>query len=73
VGDVPLAAISAEVEIPAAPPDAPGLFDCAAPDAIAHLFRDAGTHDVVETEVHDFLEPASAEEYWTYMTEVVDP
>jgi hypothetical protein len=25
-------------------------------------FRDAGTHDVVETEVHDFSEPASAEE-----------
>lgn len=70
---IPLAAISAEVEMPAPPPDAPGLFRCAAPDAIGHVFRDAGMHDAAETDAHDFFEPASAEEYWTYAAEVLAP
>ena len=70
---IPLAAISAQVEMPAPPPDAPGLFRCAAPDAIGHVFRDAGMHDVAETDPHDFFEPASAEEYWTYAAEVFAP
>jgi SAM-dependent methyltransferase len=70
---IPLAAISAEVQVPAPAPDAPGLFRCAAPDAIGRVFRGAGMHDVAETDVHDFFEPASAEEYWTYATEVLAP
>ena len=70
---IPLAAISAEVEIPAPPPDAPGLFRCAAPNAIGRVFRDASMHDVAEADVHGFLQPASAEEYWTYCTEVLTP
>jgi ubiquinone/menaquinone biosynthesis C-methylase UbiE len=70
---IPLAAIGAEVAMPAPPPDAPGLFRCAAPDAIGQVFRAAGMHDVAETDVHDFFEPASAEEYWTYATEVLAP
>jgi SAM-dependent methyltransferase len=70
---IPLAAISAEVGIPAPPPDAPGLFRCAAPNAIGRVFRDAGMHDVAETDVYGFLQPASAEEYWTYCTEVLAP
>jgi SAM-dependent methyltransferase len=70
---IPLAAISAEVKMPTPPPDAPGLFRCAAPNAIGPVFRDAGMHDVAETDVHGFLQPASAEEYWTYCTEVLAP
>jgi len=30
-------------------------------------------HDVAENDVHDFFEPASAEDYWTYATEVLAP
>jgi len=37
------------------------------------VFRAAGMHDVAETDVHGFFEPASAEEYWTYATEVLAP
>jgi hypothetical protein len=29
--------------------------------------------DVAEADVHGFLQPASAEEYWTYCTEVLTP
>ena len=54
--------ISAQVGLPATPPDAPGLFRCAAPDAIGRVFRDTGMHDVAETDVHGFSEPASAED-----------
>jgi ubiquinone/menaquinone biosynthesis C-methylase UbiE len=70
---IPMAAISAEVELPAPAPDAPGLFRCAAPGAIAGVFRDAGLRDVVESEVRSMLEPSSVEEYWTFMTEVAAP
>jgi SAM-dependent methyltransferase len=68
---IPLAAIGSEVQLPAPPPDAPGLFRCAAPDAIGGVFRGAGMHDVAETDVRGFLQPASAEDYWTYATEVL--
>lgn len=70
---IPMAAISAEVETPTPAPDAPGLFRCAAPGAIAGVFRDAGLQDVVESEVRATLDPSSAEEYWSFMTEVAAP
>jgi ubiquinone/menaquinone biosynthesis C-methylase UbiE len=70
---IPLAAISAEVEMPPPPPDAPGLFRCAAPGAIGGVFRGAGMRDVTETDVRGFLCPASAEDYWSYATEVLAP
>ena len=61
--------ISAQVGLPATPPDAPGLFRCAAPDAIGRVFRDTGMHDVAETDVHGFSEPASAKDYCTYLSD----
>jgi ubiquinone/menaquinone biosynthesis C-methylase UbiE len=70
---IPMAAIAAETELPAAPPDAPGLFRCAAPGAIGGVFAAAGLHDVGETDVRASLSTASAEEYWQYMTEVAAP
>ncbi len=70
---IPMAAIGAEVDLPAPAPDAPGLFRCAAPDAIATLFRGAGLHDVVETDVRGAFIAPSAEEYWLFMTEVAAP
>jgi SAM-dependent methyltransferase len=70
---IPMAAISAETGRPAPPPDAPGLFRCAAPGAVGRVLRDAGMRDVAETDVHGFLEPASAEDYWAYCTQVLAP
>jgi ubiquinone/menaquinone biosynthesis C-methylase UbiE len=70
---IPLTAISAEAKLPTPPPDAPGLFRCAAPGAIGGMFRGAGMREVAETDVHGFLQPASAEQYWNYATEVLAP
>lgn len=70
---IPMGAITAEVELPTPKPDAPGLFRCAAPDTIARLFRDAGLDPVAETEVRATLDPQSAEDYWTFITEVTAP
>lgn len=70
---IPMAAISSEVEIANPPPDAPGLFRYAAPNAIAQIFRDAGLRDVAETDVRGSIDPGSVEEYWSFMTEVAAP
>jgi SAM-dependent methyltransferase len=70
---VPMAAIGAEVEMPAPTPDAPGLFRCAEPEMISAILRDAGLRDVVETDVVATLDVASAEEYWALVCEVTAP
>jgi ubiquinone/menaquinone biosynthesis C-methylase UbiE len=70
---IPMAAIGAEVALPDPSPDAPSLFRCAAPGAIARVFRDAGLHDITETDVHATLDPERAEDYWDYLTEVTAP
>jgi hypothetical protein len=72
LGDVKIRKLGAD-SLDALYADAPGLFRCAAPDAIGRVFRAAGIRNVAETDVHDFFEPASAEEYWTYATEVLAP
>lgn len=70
---IPTAAISAEVALPPPGPDAPGLFRCAAPGAMSSVLRDAGMRDVVESDVHATLDPASAEDYWAFITEIAAP
>jgi ubiquinone/menaquinone biosynthesis C-methylase UbiE len=64
------AAMATEIE-PAPPdPDAPGMFRCAAPDAISARFRGAGLHDVTEWDVPTVLETDSPEQYWKLVTEL---
>jgi SAM-dependent methyltransferase len=70
---IPLEAIAAEVELPPVDANAPGMFRCAVPGSIAEIFRDAGLRDVVETDVRATVDPASADEYWNYMSEVAGP
>ncbi|MBV9819448.1 MAG: methyltransferase domain-containing protein [Solirubrobacterales bacterium] len=70
---LPMGAISAEVELAAPEPDAPGLFRCAAPDSVAAILREAGLHDVAESDVRGSLEVDSGDDYWTMLTEVTAP
>lgn len=70
---IPMAAISAAVDLPAPQPGTPGLFRCATPTEIASLFSDAGLRDVRETEIRGTLDVASAEDYWTFITEIAAP
>jgi SAM-dependent methyltransferase len=70
---IPMGAISAEVALTPPEPDAPGIFRCAAPGSIAAIFRDAGLHDVTESDVRGSLELESGADYWTFLTEVTAP
>jgi SAM-dependent methyltransferase len=65
--------IRRHVEIPRPPPDAPGMFRCAAPGMIAGLLRDAGLAEVTEKVVAGQVTYESTEQYWTMMTEVAAP
>jgi SAM-dependent methyltransferase len=70
---IPMGAISAEVEVPAPDPNAPGMFRCAAPGSVATVFREAGLHDVAESDVRGTLDLKNGDEYWTLVTEVTPP
>lgn len=68
-----IGAIAANVEMPAAPPDAPGLFRCAAPGFMASAYREAGLRHVVEKEVAGDVSFTTPQQYWDFMTEVAAP
>ncbi|MBI5891467.1 MAG: methyltransferase domain-containing protein [Nitrosomonadales bacterium] len=68
-----MGAIAANVEMPPAPREAPGLFRCAAPGFMADAYREAGLENVAETEVAGELEFESPEQYWNFMTAVAAP
>jgi SAM-dependent methyltransferase len=64
-------AIAAEVALPAADPDAPGMFRCAAPGYVSALYEAAGLRDVAEWDVGVELVTRSPAEYWEMMSEHV--
>jgi len=70
---IPMAAIAAHADVPAPAPDAPGIFRCAAPGSVAAIMRDAGLHDVVETDVWAPLDVSSPDEYWSFIREITAP
>jgi len=70
---VPLGVISTEVELPTPPPDAPSMFRCAQPGAMASLFEAAGLHDVNESEVPITTGYPSFDQYWEMTNEVSAP
>jgi ubiquinone/menaquinone biosynthesis C-methylase UbiE len=61
---VALDVIAAEVGLPPATPDGPGMYRCAAPGAMADLLRAAGCEDVTERVVDVELVAATPDEYW---------
>jgi hypothetical protein len=68
-----MGAISAEVALAPPEPDAPGLFRCAARDSVAAIFREAGLHDVAESDVRGTFDLDSGDDYWTLITDVTAP
>lgn len=68
-----MGAIAANVEMPATPRDAPGLFRCATPGLMTEAYREVGLENVAETEVAGDLVFESAEQYWNFMTTVAAP
>lgn len=65
--------INRNIEMPPPQPGAPGMFRCAGAGFIAGTFRDAGLHNVSETEVTGRLNSKTAEVYWETMTDVGAP
>lgn len=65
--------IKRNMELPAPPPGAPGMFRCADQGLIAGLFKEAGLNNILEKEVYSQLESGTAEVYWEMMTEIGAP
>jgi SAM-dependent methyltransferase len=70
---LPRAAIDDEVRMPAPDPDAPNLWRCSKPRAIADLFTAAGLHDVVEHDVYFTLDARDGDEFFDFITEISAP
>lgn len=61
------------VDLPVPPPGSPGMFRCAQDGLIADIFKQAGLHDVSQTELPGLLKCETAETYWSFASEVVGP
>lgn len=70
---IPMGEIAKVVDLPTPPPDAPGLFRCAAPGYIASLFEDTGLRVVAEDDVALAARVAPPDRFWEYMSEVAAP
>jgi hypothetical protein len=65
--------INKNMQLPAPPPGAPGMFRCGNPGFLADLFRQAGFKNVSEKEVNGKLNSGSNEGYWNFMNDVAAP
>ncbi len=65
--------INKNMQLPAPPPGAPGMFRCAESGLIQNLFRQAGLKNTSEKEITGKLKCGTAEVYWNMMTEVAAP
>jgi len=65
--------INRQLELPAPPAGASGMFRCAAPGLLAGPFKEAGFSQVTEHEVRGTLRSETAERYCDIMTEVGAP
>lgn len=65
--------INRNMQIPAPPPEAPGMFRCAKEGFIQDLFQQAGLKNTSEKEVIGKLNAGTADVYWNMMTEVAAP
>jgi ubiquinone/menaquinone biosynthesis C-methylase UbiE len=65
--------ITRNIQLPATPPGAPGLFRCANCGFLTDLFKQAGLKNISEREIRGKMDFGSMETYWSFMTEVVAP
>jgi ubiquinone/menaquinone biosynthesis C-methylase UbiE len=65
--------INKNMELPAPPPGAPGMFRCAKDGLIADLFAQAGLKNIAQREVAGKLNCKTADVYWNMMTEIGAP
>jgi ubiquinone/menaquinone biosynthesis C-methylase UbiE len=65
--------IGKNMELPAPPPGAPGMFRCAKDGFMSNLFLHAGLKNISEKEVNGKLNCKTTEVYWNMITEVGAP
>lgn len=68
-----LGTINKNMELPAPPPGAPGMFRCAEKDIISGIFLQAGLKNISVKEVKGKMNCRTADVYWNSMTEVAAP
>jgi SAM-dependent methyltransferase len=68
---IAMEAIGAETALPAADPDRPNMYRCAAPGQVSALYEAAGLGDVAEWDVGVELVTRSPAEYWQMISEHV--
>jgi len=65
--------INKNMELPAPPPGAPGMFRCAKDGLIADLFSQAGLKNITQKEITGKLNCQTTDTYWIMMTEIAAP
>jgi len=65
--------INRNMELPAPPPGAPGMFRCAKPGLMKEVFEKAGFRNITEKEVPSKLNSGTVQTYWDMMTEIGAP
>lgn len=65
--------INRNMELPAPPPGAPGMFRCAKSGLIEELFKEAGLTNTLEKEVTSQMHCGTTDVFWNCMTEVAAP
>ncbi len=65
--------INRNMELPAVPAGAPGMFRCAKTGVISDLFLEAGLTDISEIEIAGKMNCKTTDVYWNLMTDVAAP
>jgi ubiquinone/menaquinone biosynthesis C-methylase UbiE len=65
--------INRNIDMPALPPGAPGMFRCAKSNLMSDIFREAGLTNISEKEVPGKMNCQTTDVYWNLMTEVAAP
>lgn len=65
--------INKNIEIPAPPPNSPGMFRCAKDGFMVDMLQQAGFVNTVQQEVEGQLKTQTTDTYWSFMTEVAAP
>lgn len=65
--------INRNMDIPAPPPGAPGMFRCAEKGFMGSLFQNAGFGNITEEEIAVVLKCGTGGTYWDMMTDVAAP
>ena len=68
-----MSTLNKNMQLPAPPPGAPGMFRCGNPGFLADLFKQAGLKNVSEKEITGKVNYGDNETYWNFMNDVVAP